>query len=317
MIRLINNRLAAFKHVIFDNPLFLYRLRQFSIYTWFNLATFFTLLMVLYFNAARLAHYREAHRAYAAISLSPPVTWAFTAVNQNQKLRFESSPKQTRFESNPSHTGYDFQAEYFDTQSFSSFPRFSELFCYRSQLLGIGLLYLLLLCDMGKTLLGQKKKKWDHPYSTHIRLLPVTRSQVQFALIDLRFFVISLCILFGTLLLLLPSLKLESSYVWRQVFVWEMQIWIITFAIYRIVQIQLLCKFKFRHNPLIFWSAFIFLFPFVIPLVLFKPIQLILGLELYLVWGPLVYYTYYAAYGLLLIACWKEKRLLLVYHPPE
>lgn len=299
---LINNRLAALRHVTIDNCLFHYRLQRFSAYAWLNLATLLVLLAMVLFAVARLAHFWEMRQIHAA----------FTAAMPAGMVDFDPLPND------------------YDLRRFKSFPRFTEAASYGGQLLGIAQLYLLLLLELARNLLWWNKRRWDHPDSPHIRLLPVSRDQVQFALVDLRFFVMSLCILFATLLLLLPTLIMENPVFlffpnskWKSalnlpsVLLFEAVAWVVIFALYRTMQFQKRYRWNIFRNPM-FGSWLVTAFLWIVFLGVLKYIEPNISAAKYAKYSLLIAFSFASVTcAILLISCWILKRRLLAQPPLE
>lgn len=287
MIRLFKNRLAAMRHVTFDNSLFHYQLRCFSIYTWLNLATFLALLLILYCAAARLSHFQELQR----FTSSMPPFLLEEQLNSEAYTTLFVSPKNV---------------------GFSTFTFFTEAFLGILQSFGVLALFLIVTIEAIKSSLAWDKKRWNHPDSPEIRVLPVSRSQLQFAFRDLRFFARSLCFLLGILSLMLPApdigaITLSSHFLFKVMLVG----WIFIFAGLRTDQLQKSCGKNLLKNPMYPYWTIAILIPIILPFILVTVIVSIIGVEYYrameLAWN----YSIFAGAFALLVSCWMMKGRLL------
>jgi hypothetical protein len=290
---LIKKQIDNFRLTFFDNSLFHYRLQRFSIYTWFNLAVLFTLLLIIFCTFVRYLHYLEAQELLAAY---------------------------------PDYQRALMVGLFADRWEFSFIPTIPEGTWMGVQYGAFVLLYLLFMLSVARDLWLWHKPRWDHPESLHVRILPVNPSQAQFALADLRFYAMSLCILFCTCLFLLPAIDLRS-YVQDQ-FLLDLKLnkyalntiwlWVVVFAGYRTIQFQKHRGINIIANPMfgrwliafLFWIAFTqvlcIVWATIFDEIQNEPNSSAFDLRL----SPLFHYSAIAACLLLLISCWTLKHHL-------
>jgi hypothetical protein len=224
-------RLDPFRHITVDNPLFHYRMYRASIYTWRNLAIGLIVLASLYCAVMRFRCYLEACRIANALPVSL----------QGQDYG--------------EGTGWEPPGGLFDASTIEEVYSFGQFG-------GLASLYFLLVIG----LLGSwhpDKDRWNHYTSLEIRLLPLSKSQVYFALVELRFYTLSLWILVCTMLLLLPGrAALEpKEFPAPYYMAWlSLLVWVLIFALYRTLQFRWR---NFWRNPMLSaWGiVIVMLFP--------------------------------------------------------
>lgn len=219
MKKLIKKRLAAFRHTVIENPLFRHELLRWNIYTWDNLAYLLILLGSCFCAWMRLIGYLEACRVVQA--LPHFLKEEYSSLLGLSLLSTEGS-------------------------SMMSYP---EQAYYAFQVFGLGFFYLFLLSTFLLAPHLRDKNKMLDQDSESIRLLPLSKSQVHFALVDRRFFAYSLCVCFCTLLLLIPGrINNEPSFNNPYLVAWiSFVAWVLVFALYRTVQFQ---ASNYLHNPM-------------------------------------------------------------------
>lgn len=284
MISIINQRLTSFWRITLGNPLAIHRLRRFSIYTWSNLAASIALLLIFYCTLARFSHYLEARRLAA---IYPP-----DRLQAQLNMIAEASNIQRHL--------------------FTSFTTFSEPEYSLGQLAGIIILFVILVIGSIQSLYFRNRKRWDRVGSPHIRLLPLNLQQLQFALVDARFFTHSFFLLLGLLLLLAPSLEDKQWRTPSYMTAWYFAIfWVLLFAAYRAAQLQKPLKWRIMKNPMLYGCVV------AIPVWLIVPFAI---LPLTRQWtftaegdslGFNLFISTSLAAVVLLITCWLMKRRIL------
>ena len=225
MISLFKKQVAEIHQMVWGNPLFLYRWRHFSIYTWFNLTVLFTVLMAVFATIVRLFHYLEVQ---SVLGQCPGF---------QQELMASFMPDQWRF---------------------AFLPRVSEITWIALQFGALGLMYVLLLFGASWDLWLWHRQCWNHPASQQIRILPLPPSQVQFALADLRFYLVSSFIMFCTLLHFVPAIDLRFYLEFQllpdininHLALHALWLWMAIFAIYRTIQFQQRLGNNIFDNPM-------------------------------------------------------------------
>lgn len=294
MTSFLTRKLAALKHVTIDNPLFYYRLRKFNIYTWSSLFTLFILLLMAYCTTARLSHFIELHHLQAVL---PPVL-------QGEQLIGGA---------------FNIANIEYEAGHFSSFTFFSESALFCLQIFCIIMLYSLLYLGAYQSSRKWNRKQWNHPNSPHIRLLPISRNQLLFALIDLNFFTRSICLMLGILMLLGPAFdtSVRAGFQARY-FAWGAAIvWAVTFSVYRYDQYKKTGgTIKMNNQSLKLWGAaiaLVLIFPY------FLTIYIAGGTNIDFRVARLIsiFCSLSVASIILLVACSKMKSRLLEHSPPE
>ena len=185
------------------------------------------------------------------------------------------------------------------------------------------LLYLVLILGAYKNIHFLSKSSWDHPQSPHIRLLPISSSQVQFALIDLRFFAVSLCILCCGFLLWLPAIDVieviwgEEIHFMRYYSCAALAFWILSFIAYRTKQFQQPYGNRIWKNPMFgAWIAAT-LFSLITPLALRHPLGALLQINYMDALNILFWLSNIISLLFLLVSCWLKKYRLLKQYVEE
>ena len=281
------DRAAAVRHVTSDNPLLFYQLRCFSIYTWLNLAAFFAIVILAYCTTARLAHYLEARQweeAVAAVIQVGPLDDSYSMDEYSRCF-------------------------------FSTFSLFADPLLHLGQLVAIAVLNVLLLISIYHSYLLGLKQRWDHPSSLHIRLLPTSSSQLQFAMIDLRFFTISICLLIGVFCLITPALPTEifgRTPEANNYFAWgQLVFWIFAFAGYRTRQFQKPFGQKVWKNPMLRGWLLAVAISIIMPFALSGMVMAIFDYDYITALNYLGFAFIHVSLLVLLVSCWMLKGRLL------
>lgn len=294
VISFINTQVADFRKTVLHNPLFHYRWQRFSIYNWFNLMVLCTLMLYVFAALVRFVHYFEARNILRKCP------------DFQRELFANTLPVEWRF---------------------AFFPTIPEIVWVALQHGAFVLLYMLFLLSVAKDLWLWHCPRWDHPASEHVRMLPISQDQAHFALADLRFCVMSACIIFCTFLFLLPTTDLRSylKYVLlvdiniKKYALNTVWLWVVILAIYRTVQLQKGRSINIFANPMFGRWVIAILLGISLPVVFMLVRRLIWGRPHSFYdysddyQGLLISYIYYstiAAAIFLFISCWRLKHRL-------
>ena len=282
MIAFLKRRCSLMHQATFANPLVHVQFQRFTIYTWFNLIALFAILAVAWCSAAHLAHWWSCWRQFnlyaeaGELELGGMGLWEMVRRGRGVSAPF--------------------------------FSALTELSYFIGHLVGICLLYVLLLAAVYKNFLFVDKQKWDHPSSPHIRLLPLSPSQIQFALIDFRFFIISIFTALAFLTLLLSPIIYE--YLFPPVFIFGLDVWILMFVSFRFRQLQAPYGQRIWKNPMLRSWVVASLAPMIAPF-LTSPMSKLFKTNFTDTLWVLIFIFIHLSLALLLISAWLLKPRLL------